>query len=263
MPVKRGWRWTEDGVRWSKEWNAEDEESGESGIKRTSEVVKGMVNSANASLRCTVETGEDFEDGRLPTLDKNLWVEDGRLMHTFFEKKMASSKVIHKDSALGENCKMASLSQNLVRRLKNTCGRLPEWERTVVVDNFTTKLANSGYTRVQARRIVVSGIKGYEAIRRRAAEQGGKIHRSARSGAAARNRKKLTGKTSWYKEKDGDEDPVDEELKRSSILFTPPKPDSAAWQQQSEDEDQSRKKVEIRKKAPLTSILCLVQTSSG
>ena len=61
MPVKRGWRWTEDGVRWSKDWNAEDEESGESGIKRTSEVVKGMVNSANASLRCTVETGEDFE----------------------------------------------------------------------------------------------------------------------------------------------------------------------------------------------------------
>ena len=61
---------------------------------------------------------------------------------------MASSKVIHKDSALGENCKMSSLSQNLVRRLKNTCERLPEWERIVVVDNYTTKLANSGYTRV-------------------------------------------------------------------------------------------------------------------
>ena len=29
MPVKRGWRWTEDGVRWSKEWNDEDEEIGE------------------------------------------------------------------------------------------------------------------------------------------------------------------------------------------------------------------------------------------
>ena len=56
---------------------------------------------------------------------------------------------------------------------------------------------------------------------------------------------------------------MDEELRRSSILFNQLRPDAAAWQQQSEDEDQSRKNVEIRKKAPITSIFFVEQTGSG
>ena len=35
-------------------------------------------------------------------------------------------------------------------------------ERIEVLNKFTNKLANSGYTRAEARRIITSGLKGCE-----------------------------------------------------------------------------------------------------
>ena len=53
-----------------------------------------------------------------------------------------------------------------------------------------------------------------------------RMHRSANSGAAARNMKKLLAKTSWYKESDGssDEGSSGEEKETGArYLFTPPR----------------------------------------
>ena len=58
------------------------------------------------------------------------------------------------------------LSQNILRHMRNTSKRLPIEERIEVVNSFTQRLANSGYQREQARRVVVPGLKGYEAARR-------------------------------------------------------------------------------------------------
>ena len=34
----------------------------------------GMMNGVFPFLRFTIELGEDFEDGKLPSLDTNIWV---------------------------------------------------------------------------------------------------------------------------------------------------------------------------------------------
>ena len=60
---------------------------------------------------------------------------------------------------------MASLSQNMVRHMRNTSERVTIEERIRVVNCFTKKLANSGYTRDQARRVVEAGLQGYEKAR--------------------------------------------------------------------------------------------------
>ena len=52
------------------------------------------------------------------------WMEGGRVVNTFYEKEMSAKTVIHRDSALSENSKMASLSQNMVRHMRNTSERL-------------------------------------------------------------------------------------------------------------------------------------------
>ena len=52
--------------------------------------------------------------------------------------------MIHRDSVLSENSKMASLSQNMVRHMRNTSERLPVEERVVVVNKFTQRLAKRG-----------------------------------------------------------------------------------------------------------------------
>ena len=60
-------------MRWKKEWVLDDKAV--SAQKRAANVIKHIVESANTSLKCTVETGEDYADGRLPALDRNRWVE--------------------------------------------------------------------------------------------------------------------------------------------------------------------------------------------
>ena len=71
-PIKAGWSWSkgENKMVWSEEQEAEDTLSSTLS-SRTAKAFTDIVNSRNKTLRCTVETCEDFEDGRLPTLDTN------------------------------------------------------------------------------------------------------------------------------------------------------------------------------------------------
>ena len=75
-------------------------------------------------------------------------------------------------SAMGENIKSQILSQDLIRRLLNTSEDLSKEYREHVVDEYGKKILNSGYTREQAIRILVNGIKGYENKRRRRIKEG-------------------------------------------------------------------------------------------
>ena len=53
-------------------------------------------------LNFTVETPEDFDDLRLPTLDFTLWLEkDNTLNHSYFEKSMRSPYLIMNKSSVG------------------------------------------------------------------------------------------------------------------------------------------------------------------
>ena len=55
----------------------------------------------------------------------------------------------------------------------------------------------SGYSLAQTRKIVIRGIKGYEAKLKRC--KGARIHRTASESGGSRTRKKLIGKSSWFK----------------------------------------------------------------
>ena len=77
-------------MEWNQEW--QDEDSNTYWTGRTARMVKYVVNSSNKSLRCTVEKCEDFKDGRLPTLDTNIWIQDGKILNTFFEKQMSAKQ---------------------------------------------------------------------------------------------------------------------------------------------------------------------------
>ena len=58
----------------------------------------------------------------------------------------------------------------------------------------------SGYTKDQAHRIVTAGLKGYEKLLQRQQTGTANIHRSSRTGIAARHRRKLLSRTKWFKE---------------------------------------------------------------
>ena len=80
-----------------------------------------MMNDIFPFLNFTIVLGEDFVDGKLPSLDTKIWVQDGwKILFEFFEKTMASNLMVEAGSALSKDVKMATLSEEITRRLRNT-----------------------------------------------------------------------------------------------------------------------------------------------
>jgi hypothetical protein len=199
--LKEGWRWWEGELCYCEEWEAEDKNNGMSALARTSSVLECSMKGVYSFLKMTMEIGDDFPDGRLPTLDLKMWVsEDNTVLYSFYEKPMATNQVIQKDSAIPENIKMSSLNAEVVRRMLNTSELLPMGDRVAALDNICQKMANSGYKLEQNRRTALGGIKGYETKLARSRRGGQALHEGAAASQSARSRKKLMQKSNWFKD---------------------------------------------------------------
>ena len=64
-------------------------------------------------------------------------------------------------SALSEHQKVTILSNELVRRLSNIHREVVATEMQEVIEHYVGQLKNSGFTRKQAKEIVVCGIVGW------------------------------------------------------------------------------------------------------
>ena len=177
-----------------------------SALQKTTEVLEGIMSNICSWLKLTKET-EDVFGGRLPILDLTIWVgSDDKVLFTFFEKPMASNVIIQKDSAMPENSKMATLNQELVRRMMNTSEDLVMEERIIVVDRYCQKLANSGYRKGQILKVVIGGLTGYERRRNLSLLETSDrkyrpLHESRKYNSRNRRISKLMSKQNWFKRK--------------------------------------------------------------
>ena len=104
-PIKAGWRWEGGRLAYTRRW--EDEDSTISGELRTKNILMETMKGVETYLNFTVESGEDFEGGWLPTLDTNLKVDNtNQVQIKFYEKDTCSKKTVQMDSAMEENAKI-------------------------------------------------------------------------------------------------------------------------------------------------------------
>ena len=85
----------------------------------------GMANSISTSLTFKGDIPENHEDGTLPMLDFCTWLKTDhkgktRIQHKFYEKPCASNMVLEERSAQPLRIKVNTLSQEVIRRLRNT-----------------------------------------------------------------------------------------------------------------------------------------------
>ena len=206
-----------EGVRWcdkeqkmveKEEWRVEDTVRGENREQRTSREILKVMNSVYKNIQFTREICQDFRNGRLPTLDFTLWIEQGegektgdRVHYSFYEKELGSKFCIMEKGAMSEQMKRSTLSQEVIRRMVNTSEMVEQVERNKILEVFAEKMSRSGYSRKTIQEILVAGLKGYEAKRRTAKLENRGIHRSSRDTQNKRIKNKLLGKTTWYKKK--------------------------------------------------------------
>ena len=116
--LRRGMRYdkNEKMFKFSKEALEDDDRRMEPNNVRMARRCQEAMNDISCDLQFTTEAPEDFTENKLPTLDFKLWLSSGVILHSYFEKEMRTPFVVMKRSAMGEQQRMAILSNELIRR---------------------------------------------------------------------------------------------------------------------------------------------------
>ena len=110
--------------------------------------VQDIANSINPMIKLTVDTPCNYEGGKLPVLDIKVDVneaEGNRIDFEFFKKPTKNPNVILANSALSHTQKRTILTQECLRRLRNTKVELGSQTQNKHLNQFMLKLKNSGY----------------------------------------------------------------------------------------------------------------------
>ena len=86
-------------------------------------VIQEIANNINPMIKLTVDTLCNHKDGKLPVLDVKVNVnhdENKRIEFEFYQKPTKNPLVILADSALSHSQKRTILTQEGLRRLRNT-----------------------------------------------------------------------------------------------------------------------------------------------
>ena len=116
--------------------------------KITMEVLQTIANEIDAMLTFTIDTPCNYSNGKMPVLDVEVCINEkecNRIDYEFYEKPTKNQKVILSDSALSAASKRTILTQECLRRMRNTKIELGAEVRIKHLTNFMLKLKNSGY----------------------------------------------------------------------------------------------------------------------
>ena len=200
--LKLGVRWSEmQGLSYNSVWEEEDKSSGLSDDQRTMREFQKMANTILDFIQVTYDTCTDNVSGRLPILDLQCWVNDRVIFHMYYEKPMASRYFIKEASAMSSNTKWSSLSQEIIRRMKNTSWRVPHTVREDILTDCMRKLQRSGYPELFRRDCLIKGLEGYTKMVKAEASGLGPVNRprGKRPQKQKKRLKRIRDKGEWYK----------------------------------------------------------------
>ena len=168
--------------------------------ERTFRLLKDIGNSIFDCIQFTIDVPSLNENGKLPVLDVNLEVVDGKIEHGFFKKPCTSEIVIPYTSAHSRKMKMSVLEEGL-RRLRNHSRGL-EWERSrKVMETWSRKLRRSGYPATMRHEVIKAAVDKYEKMCMEEDEGVRPIHRPRSWKEKERRREKELKRTNWHQSK--------------------------------------------------------------
>ena len=203
----RGYRWNGKAMEWKQEWEEEDKSSGEEYDTMTMREVRKMSDSILPFINFKEEVASDCKEGKVAMLDFKVWKEERgeenktEIMFEFYEKPVASKLVLMEGSALPHKMKVTTLSEEVLRRMKNTSKKVGKSRRAAIMTDFMKKMRRSGYGAKMRRNVAIAGLRGYYRMVRVEEEGGRRVNRPRWEGATERRYKKLGGKSNWFKKR--------------------------------------------------------------
>ena len=113
-------------------------------------ILKEIMNSIAYDMDFKTENQDEYDDGFMHTLDFKLRLETTnkipRLRYQFFKKSVSSPIGILKTSALPEQIKPSTATQEIIRRLSNTDRSEALEVKNSILETYFESLRKSGYS---------------------------------------------------------------------------------------------------------------------
>ena len=184
----------------------------------TMEVIRDIANSIDPMIQFTVDTPSSHENKKLPILDiqANLNKEENnRLDFQFYEKPTRNKNVILSDSAIPAKQKRTILTQECLRRLRNTKLELGSEVQNLHLNEFMLKLRRSGYSAKYRLEVLNSAQQAFDKMVKDDKDGIKPLYRSRDWNVEVRKEEKRNRRLNWYK------NPKGEDNKFKTVLFVP------------------------------------------
>ena len=120
-------------------------------------------------------------------------------MYKFFSKPMANPMTILQRSAMPENVKVATISNEILRRLKCSSTALSKRTMETVISEYMGNLEGMGYTPEWRTKVLKAAIIGYTRVLGKVSRGETSRNRKGAETLMARRFKSLVGNKDWYR----------------------------------------------------------------
>jgi hypothetical protein len=198
-------------------------DEGKSDSKVTMEVIKEIAESIDPMIKLTIDTPCNYEDDAIAILDLKVSInaeEHNRIDYQFYEKPTKNEKVLLADAAMSAKQMRTILTQECLRRLRNTSMEMGEEVQRKHLNKFMLKLKNSGHSPQYRKQILDSALKAFETMVREDKNGSKPLFRSRQWNKKERLEMKSKKKTNWF----NNTKKKSSEIVYKSVLFVPPTP---------------------------------------
>ena len=133
----------------------------------TMEVIVNIAESVDNIIKFTYDVPRNHTNDKFPVLDVEINInkkENNRIDYEFYEKPTNNKRIILEVAALSSKQKRTILTQECLRRLRNTKIELGEAIKIKHLNNFMLKMKNSGYPKNYRTEILYSTLVAFDQI---------------------------------------------------------------------------------------------------
>ena len=167
---------------------------------RTAKILTEVGNSICPFLKVQVDCPSNHIDGFLPILDLKTRIVKNQVEYRFYKKPMSSRMTIMASSALPPNVKRATMTNEVLRRLRNTKRGLPWSVYADTISEFSNDMRNMGYNGNFRASVIQAALTGYRKQCSLADTGARPLHRPREFDEVKRRNKKLMSKDgAWHR----------------------------------------------------------------
>ena len=174
--------------------------------KVTMEIIKDIAETIDPMIKLTIDTPCTHENRAIPILDLEVKInanEDNRIDYQFYEKPTKNEKVLMANAAMSAKAIRTILTQECMRRLRNTNIEMGEDIQKKHLNMFMLKLTNSGHSVQYRKQILDSAIKGFDKMLEEDKNGTKPLFRNRQWNEKERLEMKKNNKVNWFNKSKG------------------------------------------------------------